>query len=63
MSRDAAKKVFDKFFRVSTGNIHDVKGFGLGLYYVKTVVEAHGGKVEVQSSLNNGSTFFVFLTG
>jgi two-component system phosphate regulon sensor histidine kinase PhoR len=61
MSRDAQKKVFDKFFRVSTGNIHDVKGFGLGLYYVKTIIEAHHGKVDVQSSLNNGSTFYVFL--
>ena len=61
MQRDAQKKIFDKFFRVSTGNIHDVKGFGLGLYYVKTIIEAHSGKVDVESSLNNGSTFYVFL--
>ncbi len=61
MSRESQKKVFDKFFRVSTGNIHNVKGFGLGLYYVKTIVEAHNGKVSLESSLNNGSTFYVFL--
>jgi two-component system phosphate regulon sensor histidine kinase PhoR len=61
MTREAQKKVFDKFFRVSTGNVHNVKGFGLGLYYVKTIIEAHNGTVNVQSSLNNGSTFSVFL--
>jgi len=61
ITRESQKKVFDKFFRVSTGNIHNVKGFGLGLYYVKTIVEAHDGKVSLESSLNNGSTFYVFL--
>lgn len=61
MSREAQKKIFEKFYRVSTGNVHTVKGFGLGLYYVKTIIEAHHGKVSVQSSLNNGSTFTVFL--
>jgi two-component system phosphate regulon sensor histidine kinase PhoR len=61
MNRESQKKVFDKFFRVSTGNVHNVKGFGLGLYYVKTIVEAHSGKVSLKSSLNNGSTFYVFL--
>lgn len=51
------KKIFDKFFRVSTGNRHDVKGFGLGLNYVKQVIKAHKGEVAVESELNNGSTF------
>lgn len=53
------KKVFQKFFRVHTGNIHDVKGFGLGLNYVKTMVEKHRGRVSVNSNLNQGSSFTV----
>ena len=61
MSRESQNKVFDKFYRVSTGNVHNVKGFGLGLYYVKTIVEAHNGKVILESSLNIGSTFYVYL--
>lgn len=61
MSRDAISKIFDKFYRIPTGNLHDVKGFGLGLAYVKNMVEAHGGEITVTSELKKGSNFRIFL--
>ena len=56
------KNIFKKFFRVHTGDIHNVKGFGLGLYYVKSVMDAHEGAVNlVRSELNKGTVFELFF--
>ena len=61
MSKEAKKHIFDKFYRVHTGNLHDVKGFGLGLSYVKAMMTAHHGHIDVKSELGKGSSFILFF--
>jgi two-component system phosphate regulon sensor histidine kinase PhoR len=61
ISKGEQKKIFDKLYRVPTGNIQDVRGFGLGLSYVKAIVEEHHGRISVESEINKGTKFKIFL--
>ena len=58
--KDHINKVFDKFFRVPTGNVHNVKGFGLGLYYIKNIIEAHHWSINLESEPDVGTTVKIF---
>lgn len=61
MTKEQTKRIFDQFYRVHTGNLHDVKGFGLGLNYVQDILTQMGGTIKVQSEKDKGTTFEVII--
>jgi signal transduction histidine kinase len=61
MSHEVQRKIFDRFYRYTDGNIHDVKGHGLGLAFVKAIVDAHNGRISVESELGKGSRFELII--
>jgi two-component system phosphate regulon sensor histidine kinase PhoR len=62
ISRTHQKRIFEKFYRIPTANVHDVKGFGLGLFYVKSICEAHHWKISIDPAAESGTTFIIEIT-
>jgi two-component system phosphate regulon sensor histidine kinase PhoR len=61
MTKSVQSKIFERFYRQAKGDVHDVKGFGLGLNYVRAIVDAHKGSISVASEPGKGSRFEIFL--
>jgi len=61
ISKTEIKKIFNTFYRISTGNIHNIRGYGIGLSYTKKIIEMQGGTISIESQLNKGSSFRITL--
>jgi two-component system phosphate regulon sensor histidine kinase PhoR len=61
MNADAIKHIFEKFYRAQSGNVHDVKGYGLGMSYVKWVIDSHKGSIQVKSEVDKGTSIEIVL--